>query len=112
MSDQNPEVIIPRYKLIMTYDVPSGEHDNYYRFIIGEFIPAMQEMGVYIAESWHTAYGNYPLRMASFVAEDYETIHDMLESDRWAELESRFLIYVRNYSYKIIEYQQRFQFVR
>ena len=112
MSDQNPEVIIPRYKMIVTYDVSSGEHDNYYRFIIGEFIPAMQEMGVYIAEAWHTAYGDYPLRMASFVAEDYETIIDMLESTRWVELESQFLTYVHNYSFKIVEFRQRFQFVR
>lgn len=112
MSDQEPEVIIPRFKLIVTYDVPSGGHDHYYQFIMSEFIPAMQEMGVYMAEAWHTAYGDYPLRMASFVAEDYETIQNMLSSKRWRELEGRFLTYVRNYSHKVVEYRPGFQFVR
>jgi hypothetical protein len=109
--DQESEVIVPRYKMIMSYDVLPSNHDNYYQFVLGELVPAMQEMGIYMTEVWHTAYGNYPIRMTGFVAEDYETIQSMLDSERWQDLEDRLRAYVRNYSRKVVEYRQGFQFV-
>jgi hypothetical protein len=110
--DEEPQVIIPRYKMIVSYDVATPMQENYYQFVIGELVPAMQEMGVYMTEAWHTAYGEYPLRMAAFVAEDLETIQDMLDSDRWQTLETELRSYVRNFQMRIIEYRQGFQFVR
>ncbi len=110
--EERPEVIIPRFKLVVSYDIAVPTHESYYQFILGELVPAMQEMGVYMIEAWHTAYGEYPLRMATFVAEDYSTIQRMLESDRWNALENELLTYVRNYSRKIVAYRQGFQFVR
>ena len=111
-QDHDHEVIVPQYKLIVTYDVLPSNQENYFQFIMGELLPAMQEMGVYMTEAWHTAYGDYPLRMATFVAEDYDTIVEMLDSDRWQELERRFKIYIRNYSLVILPYRHGFQFVR
>ncbi len=110
--DEEPQVIIPRYKMIMSYDVTLPAQEGYYQFVLGEMVPALQEMGVYMTEAWHTAYGEYPIRMASFVAEDYQTIHSLLESDRWRELESELMTYVRNYSCKVVSFRQGFQFVR
>jgi len=111
-QDQESEVIIPRYKMIMSYDVLPHNHDTYYQFVLGELVPAMQEMGIYMTEVWHTAYGNYPIRMTGFVSEDYESIQSMLGSERWHDLEDRLLSYVRNYSCKVVEYRQGFQCVR
>lgn len=111
MSD-NPEFIIPRYKLIVSYDVIPSAHDRYFRFVMSEFVPGLQEMGVYMTEAWHTAYGDYPLRMASFVAEDIATIERLIESPEWETLEERFQDYVRNYSLVVVPYRAGFQFVR
>jgi hypothetical protein len=109
--EENEEVIIPHYKMILAYDVLPSSHDNYYQFILGEMVPAMQEMGVYMTEAWHTAYGEYPIRMISFVSEEIETINNMLGSDRWTDLETRLLSYIRNYTRKVVEYRQGFQFI-
>ncbi len=110
-NEENEEVIIPHFKMILSYDVLPNNHDNYYQFILGEMVPAMQEMGVYMTEAWHTAYGEYPIRMVSFVSEEIETINNMLSSDRWNDLETRLMSYIRNYSRKVIEYRQGFQFI-
>src|SRR5512138_3670718 len=110
-QNQESEVIIPRYKMIMSYDVLPNSHDTYYQFILGEMVPAMQEMGVYMTEAWHTAYGEYPIRMISFVSEEIETINSMLDSDRWNDLETRLLSFIRNYTRKVVEYRQGFQFI-
>lgn len=110
-QEHDEEVIVPHFKMIISYDVLPNNHDNYYQFILGEMVPAMQEMGVYMTEAWHTAYGEYPIRMVSFVAEDIDTIHSMLDSSRWHELENRLMSYIRNYTRKIVEYRQGFQFI-
>lgn len=112
MLNHDSEIIIPRYKIILTYDVVPNTRDEYYQFAMGEVIPTLQEMHVYMTEVWHTAYGDYPLRMAVFVAEDYETIQNLLGSARWQELETKFKSFVRNFSLKITSYQQGFQFIR
>jgi len=110
-EDHESEVIVPRYKMIVAYDVLPSNHDNYYQFVLGEMVPAMQEMGVYMTEAWHTAYGEYPVRMVSFVAEDIETIYGMLDSDRWHDLEGRLMAFIRNYKRKVVAYRQGFQFI-
>jgi hypothetical protein len=112
MEEDEPLVIVPRYKMIIAYDVTTPMQENYYQFVLGELVPAMQEMGVYMTEAWHTAYGEYPLRMAAFVTEDLETIQDMLDSDRWQDLETELQSYVRNYTRSVVEYRQGFQFIR
>ena len=111
-SDSSSGIIKPQYKVIMTYDILPSSQENYYRFVMSEFVPAMQEMGVYMSEAWHTAYGKYPLRMVTFVAEEMETIDEMLHSEEWQALEDRFLGDVRNYSVQIVPFRQGFQFVR
>jgi len=110
--DEEPLVIVPRYKMIVSYDVVPPVQENYYQFVLGELVPALQEMGVYMTEAWHTAFGEYPLRMAAFVCEDLETLQDMLDSERWSDLETELQSYVRNYSRKVVEYRQGFQFTR
>jgi len=110
-EDEESNVIVPRYKMIVSYDVIPSSQDSYYQFVLGEMVPAMQEMGVYMTEAWHTAYGEYPIRMVIFVAEESDIIFDMLGSDRWNDLETRLMSFIRNYSRKIVAYKQGFQFI-
>jgi hypothetical protein len=112
MPQQEHEIIIPRYKLIVTYDVIPSAQERYFRFLMSDVIPMLQEQGIYMTEAWHTAYGSYPLRMAGFVSEELENINDVLDSEGWAELEQEMLSYVRNYSLRVVPYRQGFQFFR
>lgn len=109
MVDDEEQTIIPRYKMIITYDIIPATRDVYYQYVLGEFVPALQEMGLFMTEAWHTAYGDHPIRMAIFVAEDMETITEAMESERWEELEGRLLRYVTNYTCKVVPYRQGFQ---
>ena len=111
-EDEEANVIVPRYKMIVSYDVIPSTQDSYYQFVLGEMVPAMQEMGVYMTEAWHTAYGEYPIRMVTFVAEEADIIYDMLESERWGDLETRLLSFIRNYTRKVVQYRQGFQFIQ
>ena len=111
MSDDDPQIIVPRYKLIVTYDIRAGNRDQYYQFVMGELVPALQDMGVYMTEAWHTAYGEHPIRMVIFVTEDFETMQDTLTSERFLELEEQLQTYIHNYTRKVVEYDRGFQVI-
>jgi hypothetical protein len=104
------EMIIPKYKLMLTYDVSPDEEEAYYRFTLGEFVPSLQGMGLYLLRAWHTAYGDYPVRQSEFVAEELETIRRALNSDEFTDLEEQLLGYVTNYKRKVVRFSDRFQF--
>jgi hypothetical protein len=103
-------LIVPKYTVIFTYDLSPEQEEAYYRFALGEFVPGMQGLGLYLVRAWHTVYGSYPLRQSEFVAEDLKTVQDALDSEAFRDLESRLMGYVTNYNHKILHFSDGFQF--
>jgi hypothetical protein len=101
--------VIPRYKLILCYDLRVADTEEYYQFIMDELIPAAQDMGLYFFRVFHTLWGDYPIRQAEFVAEDLETVHNALHSEAWGRLEDKLREHVTNYSRKTIQFRPGFQ---
>ncbi|MBN1202010.1 MAG: hypothetical protein JXJ20_09160 [Anaerolineae bacterium] len=101
--------IIPRYKLMLFYDLTPGDMETYYNFIMNEMVPAAHEMGLYMVQVYHTLWGDCPLRQAEFVAEDLTTIQTALHSDEWQVLEDKLLQHTANYSRKIVRFRPGFQ---
>lgn len=101
--------IIPRFKLILYYDIAPEQLESYYQFVMGELLPGAQEMGLYMFRVFHTAWGNGPLRQAEFVAEELDSVQDALGSDRWEALEKQLQIYVTNYHRKLVRFRPGFQ---
>lgn len=104
-------MIVPKFNLVITYDLLPDAEEEFYRFALGEFVPGMQGLGLYLARAWHTAYGNYPLRQSEFVAENLETIRDALDSEAFQELEDKMLGFVMNYDRKVVPFAEGFQLV-
>jgi hypothetical protein len=103
--------IIPQYKLMLVYDVQSGQMESYYQFIMNEMVPTVQKMGLYIFQVWHTpwAWGDHPVRQAEFVAEDLDTVRDVLNSETWIMLENKLQEYATNYHRKVVRFKPGFQ---
>lgn len=97
-------------KLLMTYDPIPEKREDYFQFVLGEFVPALEHLGLQMSDAWHTAYGSYPLRLAGFLAPDRETLDRILASQDYQELETQFLEYVENYSRRIVPLRRSFQF--
>ncbi|MEM6528186.1 MAG: hypothetical protein AAF653_07805 [Chloroflexota bacterium] len=102
--------IIPRYKLVLCYDIRRGMHPTYHRYVITEFVPALNEMEIYVLEAWHTAYGEYPVRQVEYVTGNMNTLDRAFDSTRWQRLEDRLKAFTTSYSRKIIPYRRGFQF--
>lgn len=97
-------------KVLMTWDI-SGERDQeYFEFVIGEFIPGVQRMGLQPAEAWATIYGSYPQIQVGLLATDEVQARKVLNSDDWFILRDRLFNYVKNFSYKVVPARSGFQF--
>jgi hypothetical protein len=103
------EGIIPQYKLIIAYDINPETSDAYYQFVFQELIPAMQSIGLYMLQVYHTAYGPYPTRQIEFVSETLDAIQDGFNTDTWKKIQDRFQELTTNYSHKIVRFRDGFQ---
>ncbi len=97
-------------KLLLSFDILPERTNYYYEFMLNEMIPRMQAHGLHTVESWHTAFGNRPLRLIVMAARDIETLEHALDSDDWYELEDRLMDYVFNYERRIVSARSQFQF--
>lgn len=97
-------------KLVLTYDPIPEKRERYFQYVLGEFVPALEHLGLRMCEAWHTAYGHYPLRMAAFVADGSQDIQDVVDSQDFLELEERLREFVVNYERRVVPLKNSFQF--
>jgi hypothetical protein len=97
-------------KMLLTFDPLPGRREEYFHYMLGEFVPALESLGLTMAETWHTAYGDYPLRLTAFVAADASTMDTVIGSDAFAGLEARLQDFVENYHRRVVPADRRFQF--
>lgn len=97
-------------KLLLTYDPIPEKREEYFRYVLGEFVPLLEHLGLTMCETWHTAYGSYPLRLTGFVAADIDSLERIIESPDFRKLERRLQNYVTNYQRRIVPVNKRFQF--
>lgn len=104
-----PIRIIPEYALVLRYDVRAKMNEQYFRYVISEFVPALQERGIYMQDAWHIAYGAYPERQVEFITERIETLRELFDDPQWDDMEATLKRYVENYSLRICRYQGVFK---
>lgn len=94
----------------MTWDIDGDRDQAYFEFVIGEFIPGVQRLGLQPAEAWATIYGSYPQIQVGLLADDADQARKILDSDDWIILQDRLFNYVKNFSYKVVTARNGFQF--
>lgn len=96
-------------KLLLSYNIRSGKENAYRRFVLEDFLPKAQEIGLTPTDAWHTAYGNYPARLLGFVAENLDTAHAALSSDEWQTLVQKLEGYAGGLSQRLVRLRGGFQ---
>jgi hypothetical protein len=97
-------------KVMMTWDILPEHEQDYFDFVIGEFIPGVQRLGFQPVEAWVTAYGNYPQIQIGILGEDVRGVQQILHSEGWKKLQDKLFALVKNFSYKVIPARNGFQF--
>lgn len=97
------------YKLIVCYDVDPTNMQEYYRFVMGRYVPTLQSLGLEMTEAWTTAWGNGPGRQIGFVARNLDTLYEVLDGETWDELNEELDEFVSDFDYKVVPYREGFQ---
>ena len=96
-------------KLLMNWDIRRGQEKAYFEFQVKEFLPALMKLGLRPQENWYTVYGHGPQILAGAVADDLETMQQILAGEEWQKLLNQLGAYVTNYRQRIVRNSRRFQ---
>lgn len=96
-------------KLLMTWDILEGKESTYMEFVVHELGPGLNELGLTITDAWYTIAGEGPQVIIGGVAEDRQTLYEILRHPEWKQLHRKLMTYVVNYRQKITSPQGLFQ---
>jgi len=96
-------------KLLMTWDIMPGREQDYFEFVVREFLPGMQNMGLEPSDAWFTVFGSQPQIMVVAQMETQAAMVQLLSTPEWSNLATRLLDYVVNFQQKIVEARSWFQ---
>ncbi|MCD6475605.1 MAG: hypothetical protein J7K85_04980 [Anaerolineaceae bacterium] len=97
-------------KLILTWDILPEQEREYFEYVIREFLPGVQKLGLDLSDAWATVYGEQPQIQIGAVSDSVETIHGILTTPEWSELKEKLMVYVINYQQKVVNLRKGFQF--
>ncbi|HMN62197.1 MAG TPA: hypothetical protein PJ988_17650 [Anaerolinea sp.] len=98
------------YKLIMTWDILPEREQEYFEFVVREFIPGVQKLGFDLTDAWATIYGSRPQIMVGATLPSLARVNRVLKSEDWSSLNNQLQDFVQNYNVKVVESQGGFQF--
>ncbi len=99
-------------KLLMNWDIKPGRDQEYFEFVVREWVPGVQRLGLQPTGAWYTVYSRSkeaPQMMTEGITKDLDTMRGILESEDWDSLQGKLQEYVHNYTQKIVHVTGGFQ---
>lgn len=96
-------------KLIMSWDITPEHEQDYFEFVIRDYIPGVQRMGCELVDAWATVYGNKPQITVSVIVGSPRKARQLLFSEDWLSLNNRLQDFIQNYTMKLVYARNRFQ---
>lgn len=93
----------------MTWDILPGREQEYFEFVVREWIPRMSKLGLQPNDAWYTYYGQQPQIMATALMNTLPELEKVLTSEDWNGLTQELLEYVEDFNYKIVKARSGFQ---
>jgi len=97
-------------KLILTWDIKTKSEQEYFEFVVREFLPEVQKLGFSLSDAWVTVYGDQPQILVGATLSNAEGIKRIIQSEQWDVLVNKLKEYVLDYKEKIVIANGNFQF--
>ena len=97
-------------KLILTWDIRAQHEQEYFEFVMREFLPAMQRMGFELTDAWVTAFGEQPQVLVGATMLNAQDIRHAVSTAEWVKLRTDLNAFIENFALKIAEKSGGFQF--
>ncbi|PJF40007.1 MAG: hypothetical protein D6737_07535 [Chloroflexi bacterium] len=100
-------------KLLMNWDIKPGRDEEFFGFMIREWVPGVTKLGLQPTGSWLTIYSHHesdnPQIMTEGITDDLLSMREILNSGEWKALHEQLLQYVTNYRQKVVRTTGGFQ---
>ena len=96
-------------KILMSWDIVPSKEKDFLDFLLQDFTPAVQKLGIQPTDAWLTVYGRGPQVLAGGIVDNDDAAFSILASDEWRDLEQRLLKMVTNYRRRVIQAEGGFQ---
>jgi hypothetical protein len=104
---KEPDVAV---KILMSWDIAPGREQEYFEFVVREFLPGVQQLGFSLDGAWATVYGDHPQILVDAILSDQREAEKLMHSDKWQSLFGQLQDFIINYSIKIVPARDSFQF--
>lgn len=89
-------------KLMHYWTIIPSENNAYADFIINEFIPGINRLGMHTVAGWSVIVGSYSEVILEAVSKDLDQMEAALKSVEYQHLKSDLLNFIKNYKTKIL----------
>ena len=96
-------------KILMRWDIRQEKESEYFEFLVHEFIPALNKLGIADILVWYTAYGDCEQKLAEGTTESIEAMGAILKSEEWVILIDKLQNYVVDFNLKVVTATRGFQ---
>lgn len=96
-------------KLIMTWDITPEHEQEYFEFVMRDYIPGIQRLGFELSDAWATVYGVKPQITVGIVVANAKKARQLLLSEEWLSLNNRLQDFIQNFALKVVYARNRFQ---
>lgn len=93
----------------MSWDIRPESESEYFEFLVHEFIPGLNKLGIIEIQVWYTQYGNCEQKLASGITPNSEKMTQAMHTEQFETLINKLKIYVTNYDQKVIAATGGFQ---
>jgi hypothetical protein len=97
-------------KVIISWDIVQGREQEYFEFVVRNFMPGIQKLGLALSDAWVTIYGDHPQVLVGAIVPGLDRARNIIQSDDWAHLNDHLLEFVTNYELKLAPLEGGFQF--
>jgi hypothetical protein len=85
-------------KLLMSWDILPNREQEYFEFVISDFIPEIKRLGISPVDAWYTLYGDQPQIMISAKAQNQAALNVAMASKEWQRLIDNLLLFVEKFT--------------
>ncbi len=97
------------FKLLLSWDILPGREQEYFEFVVREFIPGIQALGLEPSDAWLTIYGDQPQILTGMKISSLNLLNNAIASQEWDGMIVKLLDYVENLEIKTVKAKPGFQ---
>ncbi len=96
-------------KILMQWDVRPEMEAEYFEFLVHEFIPGLNQLGIGDIQVWYTVYGECEQKLATGLTDSIEQMKKALHSKEWHDLIEKLDGFVNDFAHKVVNGRRGFQ---